>query len=143
MFSSSRVSTSAKTSATRKLLPLLFVLAAVQPALALDGSVYFRRLFGSTLADGPQRISVARFVSGVEVRERFWRLEPYVNIETRMDEMYRDATFHPTSVRYTVGGKLLVAPRLSVTLERMCWHPVDTNGPVEQYWGVEVRWSWR
>lgn len=109
---------------------------------AASGSVFFKRLYGSTLAGEPDRRTIAQYMSGVEVRERFRWVEPYVQVVTRMDQRYSDGSFHPTSVEYRVGA-LIRLRLLDVRLERMCWHPVDTNGPVEQYWGVEVRWSWR
>ena len=82
----------------------------------------------------------ATYKSEVEVGHRVdfltGQLRPWVNLITLMDQYNGDGSFHPASIRYTVGigWEKPLTGRLSffTSVRHFCWHPIDADGAVAQ-----------
>ena len=104
-----------------------------RPAHAFDGDVYAGMYFDSTLSSSPLHDDYAKYVNGITVGHNIKKLRGYVNVETLSDAYNGDGSFHPDSVKYTVGLRYNLWKGLDVVTEHSCWHPVDGAGHVEQY----------
>jgi hypothetical protein len=125
-------------------LAILLVLPAA--CLALDGKI----AFGCYLAPEHVRAypdgGLASYRSQVEIGHRMalltGHLRPFVNLTTLMDQYNDNGSFHPGSIRYTVGigwEKQLSGQFFFFTnVEHFCWHPVDGGGTVESANYIEV-----
>lgn len=102
-------------------------------AHAFDGDIYAGMYFDSTLSSSPLHDDYAKYVNGITVGHNIKKLRGYVNVETLSDDYNGDGTFHPDSVKYTVGLRYNIWKGLDVVTEHSCWHPVDGAGHVEQY----------
>jgi hypothetical protein len=123
-------------------LTIIFIFALATQALA-GGDVYFGRFFDSRMSGGPSGAN-PNYVAGVKLDEPMLHdyLTPYLGLETLMDAQNSDGSFHPISIRYTVGVNVKVYDRFYVAGERMCWHPVDHGAYVDQYWLVKGGYRW-
>jgi hypothetical protein len=109
------------------------------PAHSWDGEISFGKFFGSTLDAGPAPIvDHAQYQATIEVgyMMQLWtgdnlrfHVRPWTEVRTLMDERSSSYTFHPSSVRYTVGAQFNILKikdtRLWLDASHQCWHPVD------------------
>ena len=125
---------------------LLTVLALPPACFALDGKIAFGYFFDQehvrALPDG----GLAEYRSEIEIGHRIGlfkgEVRPFLNLITLMDEYNDDGTFHPASIRYTVGvgweKQVSKHFRFFTSLEHFCWHPVDSDGTVESANYIEI-----
>jgi len=121
---------------------ILLSLLLISTSAFAGGDVYFGKYFQPKISGNPNG-SNPQFVAGVKLDQTFLdRLDPYVQLETLMDAENKDGSFHPISIRYTVGVNLRIVDGFYIGGERMCWHPVDHGGPVDQYWLAKGGYKW-
>jgi len=108
-------------------------------AYAFDGRVYFGKYFDQTLRSAPAG-GIAEYVAGVDIGQRIDRFRAYVGIETLMDTYNSDSTFHPASVAYNIGMTVRLFDSVYLRGEHQCWHPIDSDGDVEQYNLIQVEY---
>ena len=121
-----------------KTLIMCLCLCFTSSAMAWDGELYFGKYINSTLRSSPggKQQECAEWVGGIEVGHRLFndRLRPYVRLETLMDGVNEaDNTFSPSSIKYDLGIRAEIYGGIHLDLSHMCWHPVDSDGAVEQY----------
>lgn len=120
---------------------VVFIVALITTqAHALDGEVYFGKMFNSTLAAAPSGDTTAEFIGGIAVGHNFSRFRAFTSIETRMDE-YNDGAFHPASVQFESGVSVNLFGDFWLEGSHMCWHPVDKGGAVQQYDMIKASWK--
>jgi len=126
----------------RKVL-LVFVLSLtvilLKSATSEASEVYAGKYFGSsyqTSAGG----KAAEYVAGIMLDKKLLdgRLIPHVLVETLMDKYNDNGSFHPAAIKYDIGLKVRIYDKLFVDGSRMCLHPVDKAGAVEQYWMLKL-----
>lgn len=122
----------------RTFVIILVALLATSAASALDGEVYFSALNGNRLA-APSG-GVAKAIAGVTIGHEFWRLRPWMSIETRMDEN-AGVYLHPSSVDYGVGIEAHIYDGIYGEVEHHCWHPVDAAGKVEEFNAITFKYK--
>jgi len=106
---------------------------------AFGSEVYAGKYFGSsyqTSAGG----KAAEYVAGIMLDKKLLdgRLIPHVLVETLMDKYNDNGSFHPAAIKYDIGLKVRIYDKLFVDGSRMCLHPIDKAGAVEQYWMLRV-----
>ena len=124
----------------KTVLLLIIFFAFTSPCLAVDGFVSFGAYFDQENVRARPDGGEAAYKSEVEIGHRIGlfsgQVRPFVNFITLMDEANDNGTFHPASIRYTVGlgWEKALSKRLwfFTTIKHFCWHPVDEGGTVEQ-----------
>jgi hypothetical protein len=121
----------------RKIILILVILAifAPAPAPAFDGEVYMGRLFNSDYPAAPMGAVAAEYAAGMEVGHRLSvanvSVRPWAAIDVLMDDR-SGGSFHPAGTRFSLGARVQ-KKSFFVEYEHMCWHPVDSGGPVYEY----------
>ena len=118
---------------------LLTLLAVPCPGFAADGKVCFGYYFDQNNLRSRPDGGLASFRSEVEIGQSLpcltGKIRPYVNLVTLMDAYNDDGSFHPASIRYTlgIGWEKQLSRRIHffTSLQHFCWHPVDAEGTVE------------
>jgi len=105
-----------------------------------DADIYAGYYFDSTYKESPGGDTNAKFLSGVKVGHDVNKLRAYLKLETIYDQYNGDGTLHPASIKYFTGLTYKIIKDLTVTLEHMCWHPIDVGGDVEQYNLIKVNY---
>lgn len=109
-------------------------LMAACTAHAFDADIYTGFMQNSTLRSSPGNNSeYAEYVQGIKAGHNIGKFRLYGELETLLDGYNGSGTFHPASIRYTTGVSYRVWKELIVSLEHMCWHPIDTGGRIEEY----------
>lgn len=115
------------------IIALLVLSFQITSSYAFDGELYFGKFLSSDLNANPDG-GTAKFIGGIEIGHKMRFLRPYVKLETLMDAYSReDQTFHPSSIKYDLGTKILLPKGIYFEISHMCWHPIDSKGTVEQY----------
>ena len=122
---------------------LLFSMLSIN-AFAFDGEISIGKYLNSTLRSRPGREytipnNYAEYVAEVEIGHKMFKdiFRPYLKLGTLMDE--NDGyLFHPSSIKYEVGGRVELYKGIYIDLSHLCWHPIDAGGSVEQYNLIKV-----
>ena len=112
---------------------LLIWLLLCSTALAIEDEVYVGQYVGANTARACPDGEEGKYIAGVEIGEHFGRFNPFVRIETIMDEYVSGGGFHPISVRYDLGIEVDIYKGIALEFEHSCWHPVDRGGTAESY----------
>lgn len=123
---------------------IILVVLLLFPSIscAWDGEVYFGALLDSTVRAQPRGWTSAQFASGVEVGHLvFDVVRPYVKLDTLMDDYNNNGSFHPASIRYTIGIGARIWEGLHADFSRMCWHTIDGPG-TEEAWIIKLSYKW-
>ena len=112
---------------------LLIWLLLCSTVFAVDGEVYIGQYVGANTARASPDGEEGKYIAGVEIDEHFGRFNPYVRIETIMDEYVSGGAFDLISVRYDLGMEVDIWKGIFLEFEHSCWHPVDRGGTVESY----------
>ena len=128
-----------------KTIIVIICILMASPAFAWDGDLYFGKYINSTLRAKPggEQASYAEWVGGVEVGHKMFNdnFRPYVKLETLMDE-YGGYAFHPSSIKYEIGGRVELWKGIYVDASHLCFHPVDSAGTVEQFNLIKMGVKW-
>ena len=126
----------------KHLISLIVLLLLIIPSLcfAIDGQVSFGTYFDQENVRARPDGGKASYRSEIEIGHAMGlftgTVRPFVNFITLMDEYNEDGSFHPASIRYTVGigWEKPLSKHLSffTAIKHFCWHPVDADGTVEQ-----------
>ena len=127
----------------KTIITIIICILISSPAIAFDGELYFGKYINSTLRSKPggEQADYAEWVGAVEVGHWLFndRFRPYLKLETLMDGIGEDdMSFHPASIKYDLGIRGELGHGLYVDFSHMCFHPVDSEGPVEQYNLIKV-----
>jgi hypothetical protein len=123
-----------------RLILILLVLLIATPCLA-GGDVYFGKYLDAKYRSRPDGGN-ASYVAGVSLDKQLHIFKPWLKLETLMDGYNGNGSFHPTSIKYAVGVTVDVWKGTYVDVSRMCWHPIDSGGTVEEYWLVKGGFCW-
>ena len=124
-----------------KMKYLIFILLFIPSTVfAFDGEIWVGKYFSNDYPSNPGFTSPVLYEAGVELGYTFkhddFTIRPRFEINTLMDE--RDNfNFHPSGAQYFAGVRLTYK-RVYVDFEHLCWHPVDTGGPVYEYDRIRV-----
>ena len=125
----------------KTIITIIICILISSPAIAFDGELYFGKYINSTLRSKPggEQADYAEWVGAVEVGHWLFndRFRPYLKLETLMDGTNGDNTFSPASIKFDFGARVEVWG-LYIDASHMCWHPIDSGGPVEQYGLIKV-----
>ncbi len=125
---------------TKMILIAAIVLILPTTAMAIDGLVSFGTYFNQENVRAYPDGGKADYRSEVEIGHQMGFLtgtiRPFVNLITLMDAYNDDGSFHPASIRYTVGlgWQRPITRHISffTAIKHFCWHPVDSDGTVEE-----------
>lgn len=123
-----------------RFLILFLILSFSVPCFA-GGDVYFGKYIDSKFRANPDG-GKASYVAGVYLDHKISVFTPWLRLETLMDGYNGNGSFHPSSIRYDVGVTVDVWKGTYIDVSRMCWHPVDSGGTVEEYWLVKGGYHW-
>lgn len=109
----------------RNFILILILLFLPSPLYALDGELYFGKLFDSTLRAHPDG-GFAEYVSGIELGHSLFKdiMRPYTRIDFLMDR-YGEGFFHPSSVNIEIGVHFNIYKGFYVEGVTSCWHGID------------------
>ena len=113
---------------------------------AIDGKIAFGYYFDQEEVRAYPDGGLAKYRSEIEIGHRMGLFKgdvrPFLSLITLMDDYNDGGSFHPASIRYTVGigWEKKVSKRFFffTSLEHFCWHPVDSDGTVESADYVEI-----
>lgn len=115
---------------------LLIALSAfiISTAHAFDADIYTGFYQNSTLRSSPgNNNEYAEYVQGIKAGHNIGKFRMYGELQTLLDGYNGSGTFHPASIRYTTGVSYKVWKELTVDVSHSCWHPIDSDGRVEEY----------
>lgn len=78
-------------------------------------------------------------VAGLALEEKVGWLHPFIDVETRIDEVSKDM-FHPSSVEYGIGARAVFDPFTLEAVHR-CWHHIDKRGDNQQYNLLKIKYG--
>ena len=129
----------------------VMLMVSVATSAVAGGDVYFGKYIDSKYNARPGGLLMkkATFISGVYLDNEFDfkkaylpGVKPWLRLETLMDGYNGNGSFHPASIKYDVGVTFDVYKGTYVDVSRMCWHPIDSDGRVEQYWLIKGGYKW-
>ena len=120
---------------------ILLITILLPSAAFAGGDIYFGKYIEPHYRACPDGGN-AQYVAGIMLDKPLGRFTPHIELQTLMDDYNGNGTFHPASIKYDLGIRADIYKGTYVDFSRMCWHPVDRGGTVEEYWLVKIGYKW-